>query len=140
MYAKIDGLNNYVWFNEVGQFKVFDQCHNKVKEFNFEKVIVALSIDEDYVVVSTAKQIYIYMLSDFSVFRFYNIEGNITCTDINDKYLLVGGQCGSVYLTNVKTNELNKIIQIDNKIILSKVCVKMDLFSFLSSKGKIFFF
>jgi hypothetical protein len=72
MYAKIDGLNNYAWFNEVGQFKVFDQCHNKVKEFNFEKVIV-LSIDEDYVVVSSAKQIYIYMQSEFSVFRFYNM-------------------------------------------------------------------
>ena len=74
MYAKIDGLNNYAWFNEVGRFEKFDQNHNKVKEFKFEKAIVALSIDEDYVVVSSAKQIYIYMQSDFSVFRFYNMQ------------------------------------------------------------------
>ena len=141
MFVKIEKLNFYVSYNKFGLVQVYNQCNELIKEIKLEMNIHALAInDECKVVVACLTNIFVYDYPDFNLITIIDAKTLISSIDIGGSILIVGSKCGDVCLNNLKTNESTFIINIESQIVQTQVIDAINLFSFLTFHGKIYFY
>ena len=142
MFAHTQKLDFYIVYNKFGFIQVFNQCHDLIKEIEFEKEVHALALNDDlHVVVANLTTVYVFTLPDFKmILALTQTKNQISSIDIGGDFLVVGSKCGNVYLNNMSKNETKHVIQVESQIAQTKMIDTMNLFSFLTFQGKIYFY
>jgi hypothetical protein len=113
-----------------------------IKEMNLEMNIHALAINDESTVVAVASltKIYVYSYPDFYLITLIDANTHISSIDIGGGLLVMGSKCGDVFLNNLSTNKSTHVINIDGQIVQTKMIDTINLFSFLTFSGKIYFY
>lgn len=142
MLSKFKNSNLYISHDNYGLIQVYNQCNEMIKEIDLAKNVQSLATnDKCEVVVANLTDIYVYKFPDFELTRIIETNNHISCIAIGGNLLVVGSKCGNVSLINLSTNEEpTQIIHLDSPIVQTKIIASLNLFSFLTCHGKIYFY